>query len=229
MLALAANARTAHIPVATPNCFPAAEREKAQDGPRDPRPEGIVSFHWFSQTLGPGRGLETLALALPRLRGDWHLCLRGALRSHREWFEGTFDEASRARIHLADPVPNAELLARTMSHDVGLALEEPTCPSRNLTATNKLFEYFRAGLAVIATRTRGQEEVMDRCPGAGILVPPGDAPALARAMQVFLDDPARLDHCRQTALRAGGETWSWEQHVAALLDTFSEVIAHRVG
>lgn len=227
--ALAKDAGTGRLPVVVPNCFPAALRDKAQGGPRDAKPEGVVSFHWFSQTIGPGRGLETLAQALPRLNGDWQLTLRGALRGYQDWFDRTFPESVRSRIQLLDPVPNEELLARTMSHDVGLALEVPYCSSRDLTATNKIFEYLRAGLAIVATQTRGQEEVMRACPGAGELIASEDATALTGAMQRMLDDPAYLANCRRSSYEAGGTVWCWEAHATTLVNAVGDALDRQVS
>lgn len=51
-----------------------------------------------------------------------------------------------------------------------------------------LLEYGRAGLAAVATRVGQCSEVLD---GAGVLVPPGDAGALADALLALLRDPAR--------------------------------------
>jgi glycosyltransferase involved in cell wall biosynthesis len=223
-VALATDAGTNRVPVVAPNCFPASTRAQAATRTRDAKPEGVVSFHWFSQTIGRGRGLEALAQALPLLRGEWQLTLRGSLRGNRAWYEDTFPEYVRAHIHLLDPVPNSELLSRTMSHHVGLALEVPSCPSRDLTATNKIFEYLRAGLAVIATRTHGQEEVMRACPCAGDLIPPEDPAALAAIMQKMMDDAEYLDSCRRFSTEAGGTVWSWETHEAKLVGAISDAL-----
>lgn len=220
--ALAKDAQAERLPQIVPNCFPAALRDLAVGGPRDAKPDGVISFHWFSQTIGPGRGLETLAQALPLLRGEWRLSLRGALRGYQDWFERTFPETLRARIQLLDPVPNAELLARTMSHDVGLALEIPYCPNKDLTASNKIFEYLRAGLAVLATRTKGQGEIMRICPAAGALVPSGDPVALAAAMQRLLDDKDYLVECKRASAEAGNSVWSWEAHAPKLLKAIAD-------
>lgn len=221
--ALAEFAKLPRAPVVIPNCFPVAERADALKKVADTK-RAKISFHWFSQTIGPGRGLETLAAALQRLHGDWQMTLRGSLRGYRQWFENAFVESVRSRVHILDPVSNTELLARTMSHDVGLALEIPDCPNRELSATNKIFEYLRAGLAVIATRTRGQEYVMRDCPKAGELVEPGDPAALAASMQRMIDDAAYLRTCRDAALEAGEVVWSWEQFsprlVHAIASTF---------
>ncbi len=222
--ALAADARTSRVPSVVPNCFPAAEREAALTGARDSRAGGAVSFHWFSQTIGPGRGLETLAQSLPLLRGKWQLNLRGSLHGHSEWFEATFPPSIRSRIQILEIVPNADLLARTMSHDVGLALEEPYCASKDLTAANKLFEYMRAGLAVIATRTRGQEEVLRTIPDVGVLIDPEDPNELARAMQAMIDDPKLVQARRERAAAAAESTWSWERHAPTLINSISAAV-----
>jgi glycosyltransferase involved in cell wall biosynthesis len=131
----------------------------------------------------------------------------------------------RTRIRVFDPVPNDQLLARTMSHDVGLALEVPHCTSRDLTATNKIFEYMRAGLGIIATATRGQEEVMSASPGAGTLIPPGDPTALAEAMQRMVDDTDHRKGCRRASAAAGMGVWSWERYEPILLRAMADGLA----
>lgn len=223
--ALAQDAGTARLPVVVPNCFPASERQKVLPAPRESEPGGVVTFHWFSQTIGPWRGLEALALALPLLRGEWVLTLRGDLSGHQKWFADTFPATLQDRIHVLPPVPNADLLARTMPHDVGLALEVPYCPNKELTTSNKIFEYLRAGLAVIASRTRGQEEVMKACPNAGLLIEPDDPVALAYAMQKMLDDADYLGNCRRFSTEAGGTVWSWEAHAPKLLNAVADALA----
>lgn len=208
--AIAVQADTTTPPTAIPNSFPWTSAP-LPGPPRDARTAGSVSFYWFSQTIGPGRGLETLAQALPQLNGDWEVHLRGELRAYGPWFERTFPASVRSRVHVQATVPNAELAAHSASHDVGLALEIPHCPNRDLTATNKIFEYLRCGLAVIATATQGQLEVMERCPAAGWVVPPDDSAALAAAMQRVLDGRALLDEAKTAARQAGESTWAWER------------------
>ena len=214
--ALASDAGTARVPVVVPNCFAADASTLAPVDP-DPRDDSATSFYWFSQTIGPTRGLETLAKALVRLHGNWTVHLRGSLGSHRDWFEQTFPASLRGRVHCLGPVSNAQLPARTRSHDVGLALELPYCENKQLTASNKIHEYLRGGLAIIATATEGQREVMQRSPGAGLLVDAGDEAGLADAMQAMIDEPARLASFKAQSTRASRETWDWKVHAPRLL------------
>nr|MBA3486465.1 glycosyltransferase family 4 protein [Lysobacter sp.] len=93
----------------------------------------------------------------------------------------------------------------------------PYCRNKELTASNKIHEYLRAGLAVVATRTSGQLEVMQASPGAGVLVGAGDPNALAAAMQRMIDDPLHLRSCQKRAGEAGRLVWDWSLHEPVLL------------
>ena len=112
--------------------------------------------------------------------------------------------------------PNIELASLSASHDIGLALEIPSVPSRDLTATNKLFEYLRCGLAVVATSTRGQQEVMNQCPEAGWVVPPGKARALAAVLQRCLDNRDEVASAKIAARQAAKDSWNWEHYSGQL-------------
>lgn len=206
-----------------PNCFPWQDAPE-DAGNLDQRDPGAVSFYWFSQTIGPGRGLETLAEALTHLTGHWQLHLRGKLHTRADWFEDTFDEKIRGRVIIQPIVPNEKLPAHSTSHDVGLALEEPFCKSRDLTATNKIFEYLRCGLSVIATETSGQREVMKKCPEAGILIP-SDAPVtLIQAMQACIDSPEKLASSKKAARSASQTVWDWQKFEAQLVSAVSHAL-----
>ena len=72
-----------------------------------------------------------------------------------------------------------ELLPEAAKYDIGLCLELRTPLNRDICITNKIFLYMLAGLGVVASRTRGHEDVMRLSPEAGFLYPSGDAAALA--------------------------------------------------
>jgi len=210
-------------PVTIPNCFPFSQAPQAEDPRRDQRDPDALSLYWFSQTIGPGRGLETLADALTKLRGNWQLHLRGDVSRHGAWFEETFPQEIRGRVVLHAGVPNAELAACSSGHDVGLALESPNCKSRDLTATNKIFEYLRCGLAVIATSTKGQLEVMSKCPEAGWVIPPEDPVALAKVLQNCIDHRDEVDAAKEAAKKAASDVWSWEKYQPILIESIVRV------
>jgi len=222
--AMARDAGCERIPLAIPNCFPIQGLSgKGADG--DVRDANSVSFYWFSQTIGPGRGLESVAKAVQQLSGPWQLHLRGNLRGYDQWFEEHFPPSIRSKVRLQDCVSNEDLPKHSASHDVGLALEVPHCPSRDLTATNKIFEYLRCGLAVIASSTRGQAEVMERCPAAGWMVAPNDCDSLAKAMQLCLDQPAAVKAAKCFARKSAETVWNWEPFAELLKTQLRESVS----
>jgi len=171
-----------------------------------------VSLHWFSLVLGPDRGLETLFCALPQVPGNWELHLRaddpggfgaGLLNG--------LPERLRGRVRFHPTVPNAELPARIAEHDIGLALDVSGIPSRNLTVTNKMFQYLQAGLAVVASDTAGNREIFGQAPGVGTLFCSGDAQSLARELCQLCSDPARMEKAKRAARRAGETIFAHER------------------
>lgn len=76
-----------------------------------------------------------------------------------------------------------------------------------------LAEALAYGVPVISTTAGAIPETVP--PGAGLLVPPGDAPALAKALQRFLDEPALRARLAAGARRAGARLPDWPRAVAA--------------
>ena len=72
-----ARAYQAAPPTVVHNVFPWTERSALDGQRRDRGSSRRPSLHWFSQTIGPGRGLEVLLEALSQFSTDAELHLRG--------------------------------------------------------------------------------------------------------------------------------------------------------
>ncbi|HEY9851388.1 MAG TPA: glycosyltransferase [Leptolyngbyaceae cyanobacterium] len=200
------------------NVFPWSERQHIDRQKRDRRNLNLPSLHWFSHTIGIGRGLETLFQALPYLKIPIEIHLRGNYpESSRQWLKPLIPNQWRDRVFIHSTVPNAELLSRIAEHDIGLALEVSDILSRNLTITNKIFQYLQAGLAVIATDTKGQQEVFSKLPDIGRLIPSNDPEALAEALQDLLCNPQKLTAAKAAALQLCQQKFCWETQENNLL------------
>ncbi|WP_017314701.1 glycosyltransferase family protein [Mastigocladopsis repens] len=200
------------------NTFPWAERSQINYDKGDRQNHNLPSIHWFSQTIGSGRGLETLFQALPYLKTPVEIHLRGNYpESARQWLEPLVPSQWRDRLFIHPTVPNAELVSRIAEHDIGLALECKDIVSRNLSVTNKLFQYLQAGLAVIATDTAGQREIFSQQPAIGRLIPSNNPSALAQALEDLLHTPDKLACAKAAALQAAKEQFCWEQQADAVL------------
>jgi phosphatidyl-myo-inositol alpha-mannosyltransferase len=81
---------------------------------------------------------------------------------------------------------------------------------------------FAAGTPVVASDIDGYRDVV--AGGAGRLVPPGDAPALAGAVAAFLaDEPARLA-AAAAARRLVEERYAWPRIARTLLSLYEEIL-----
>ncbi|MBF0426427.1 MAG: glycosyltransferase [Magnetococcales bacterium] len=225
-----AEALAARYGVAPPrvvyNVFPASDRAGLDHQSLDRRHgRQRVSLHWFSQSLGPGRGLELLFAALPRVRTPVEIHLRGETSpATHSWLEAQVPPDLRPHLYTHALVPNQALLSRIAEHDIGLSLDTPTIRSRDLTITNKLFQYLLAGLPVIATATRGQREILDAAPTAGRLVSANDPKELARAIDDLARDPARLVQHKAAALTLATTRYCWEQQAPVVVAAAEEAL-----
>ena len=191
----------------------------ASDAPRVAMPvDGPLRLVWFSQTVAPGRGLELVAAALAPLGDAWTLTVIGAAdESRRAWLRGLFAPSVGARLlHLPKVAPE-ELGALLAAHHVGLALETGATPNLELTASNKICHYLQCGLAVVATDTAGQREVMALVPEAGAVVDRSDAASLRAVLERWMAAPALLASAIDARRSAAHATLSADAQAARVV------------
>ncbi len=208
---------------------PAMAKLSAANKPALPRPaEAPLSFHWFSQTIGPGRGLEEVFAALAGVEGDWELHLRGSLGNYGTWLEINCPSGVRSRVKLHALAGTDELTSRIAEHDVGLACEARQPRSRDLTITNKVFQYLQAGLAVVASDTSGQKEAAHLAHGAVELYRAGDPESLRMLLQQLVLNREKLKVMRAAAWEVGS-LLCWENEAPKLVEAVVAASAkHRV-
>ncbi|NUQ21435.1 MAG: glycosyltransferase family 4 protein [Gemmatimonadaceae bacterium] len=180
-------------------------------------------LYWFSQVVGPDRGIQTALDAMALLGDGTEIYLRGEARPElmRELRSHATALGLDERVHLLPIVSPDELPALSAQFDVGLALETGSSENRALCVTNKLLTYLAAGLAVAATDTPGQRGVMEQAPAAGFLFPAGDAVALAAGLRALVSDPARLASAKQASRAAAEQRFSWEHERERLLEALT--------
>lgn len=201
------------------NAFPWSDRDHLDDTVADRVDPSLPSLYWFSQTLGPGRGIDDLLAALPLLNAPCEIHLRGARTpDFAKWMTARLPEAWRQRVFLHDLVANAALLPHIAEHDIGFAGELTYCRNKVLTVSNKVLHYLLGGLAVLASDTDGQREVAHRAPGAVLLYHAGDPRDLARQLDTLLSSPDRRESMRAAALTAARDIFCWERQEEKLIE-----------
>ena len=197
-----------------------AELADGMTSPKERPTKPALRLHWFGQTVGPGRGIEEAIAALSLLANPRvELHLRGRLDSdHRSTLQALSRQHGVVdKLFFHPTVPPAGLIREMEQFDVGLALERADHGNYSLTVTNKLFSYLLAGLAVAATDTPGQREVMEQIPSVGFLYDGGNPAALADGLRNWLADRESLRATQQCAWDAARERFCWDEEKAKLL------------
>jgi hypothetical protein len=116
-------------PIVLRNSFPLQPRSRLDR----PAASAMPRFIWFSQTIGPGRGLELFLAAWARTTVPSEIHLLGEERAEfRERLLRRVPAEKRSRIHFIALVTPEELPGKLAEFDLGLALE----PFSRATATS---------------------------------------------------------------------------------------------
>jgi hypothetical protein len=173
---------------------------------------GPLGFYWFSQTIGPGRGLEVLVRALGASGVEARLTVRGAAAARYatelQWIASR--EAPRTTVEVRPPVPPDDIPGSSAPFDIGVATEVGAVENRRLALSNKLFMYMTTGLAIAATPVESQRAVLEPL-GPHVLWIDPDRPDLAAPqLRRWSHDRVALHDARKAAWKAACDRWHWE-------------------
>lgn len=213
------------LPTTIHNTFSWSDRQLIDRDVLDRRGREL-SLYWYSQVIGLDRGLQDAIRALGLLRGPAQLHLRGAIadETRTALLALATDCGVRDQIHFHEPIAPDALLSRAVEHDIGLALEQGTVFNRAICATNKLFFFMLAGLAIAATDVPGQAKVLSHDPDAGYLYPPGDHVRLADLLERWRSSPEALARAKRASLEAARSHWNWESEAKRLREVVQRSI-----
>ncbi len=174
----------------------------------------------FQGRLGEDRCTEELVLAAQYLDPGNVLVLLGPcpteFRQHLETLIQQLELGERVLLH--DPVPYDQLFSYTCSADLGIVLYRNTDRNNYYCAPNKLFEYFMAGLPIVASDFPGLRKLVEQS-GAGLVVDPQNPIEIARAINTILGNPKIANQMRSKSLR-NAQLYNWEREGAKLLQMY---------
>ena len=214
------------LPQTILNMFPLADRPQEF---RPPDPRAPLKLYWFSQTIGARRGLEDIIRAIGlcgspnvelHLRGRWQAGYEDKLSAFAREIGLREDQMTWHRVASPD-----DMIRLSAKYDVGLALEQPVSENRDICLTNKIFTYLLAGNAIVATATRGQKQLMNEIPEAGLCYEIGHIETLATQLREWERDRDSLERARRRAWKFGEEVYNWDREQAKLIAIVQRALA----
>jgi len=207
--------------VAVHNVFPLPS-----EAPAFELPQGPLKLYWFSQTIGPGRGLEQAMRGCSAADIETELHLRGRIDgSYREGLESLARQvAPKMKLTIHEPGPSAGMIDACRPFDIGLSLETGVNSNNRLVMSNKAFTYMLAGITTIYSDTIAQRAFRDALGGRQPIVALDDTAAFATILKTWDADRASLLVSQQDAWQWAKRRWHWEHddERGRLLELFDE-------
>jgi glycosyltransferase involved in cell wall biosynthesis len=171
-------------------------------------------------TLVPRKGHDVLMRALAAMReAAWHLTCVGGLDRDEAWAAAVRAQAAASglasRVAFAGELERAPLDVRYDAADVFVL---PTWYEGYGMA---VAEALARGVPVVSTATGAIADLVGD--DAGLLVPPGDAAALTRALSSVVTDAALRERLAGGARRARGRLRSWDDAAGQMARTIEGV------
>jgi glycosyltransferase involved in cell wall biosynthesis len=186
-----------------------------------------LKLFWFSQHLGPNRGLEHVISAMG-LIPDTHVELT-LLASCSAELKNYFTELAKnaglssERIKFMEPVNEHKIVALAASCHIGLALDPPLVENRERSLTNKIFMYLLAGNAILFSHTKAHHRFLDEYGNNGFMVESGKIEALAEILKTYQSQPELLSE-HQTKSMEIAQKLNWENEKIKLLCLIKEAL-----
>lgn len=217
-------------PTVVLNVFPRAQAPLAPGEPKKD-PAQPLRFYWFSQTVGPGRGLEAMVAVIGRMRLPAELQLRGFVSpAYAAELQAHAAQCGiRVPIRFLGPGPAAEMARLAAEADLGLSLETPPPLNRDVCLTNKIFIYLLAGIPQLLSHTAAQARLVPELGAAGLLCELGDTDRTALQLDEFFSDPARVASARTVASALAATQFCWDVEQENFLAQVARVVGPAAG
>lgn len=225
-----ADALGIHQPPTILNTFPLSDRSGhvPEEELRTERKGEGLSLYWYSQVIGPDRGLEDVLHAISLIDGTVQFHIRGDWApGYEEIFMRLADKLGvKDCIHILPPAPPEQLVERAAMHDIGLVLEIGETVNRKICVTNKILVYLLAGLAIISTDTLGHKAILHLKRDLGILYKPGDYHQLSKQLKIWIDKPDLISKAKEIAKKLAETSLCWDIEKTKLVKIVTLVLTN---
>lgn len=174
----------------------------------------------YSGAVAPQRGLATLVEALPLLPGVHAAVVAAPGNRHVAPLRQLAVRLGVAeRLHVTPYVAAADVTTFLADASVGV-IPILHYPNHEIALITKWFEYVHAGLPILVSDVEEMARATREL-GNGEVFPAGDAPGLARAARVILDNRERY----VTTYHAAPLTkWTWQEQMTPLIGLYARLV-----
>lgn len=187
--------------------------------------DGPLKLFWFSQTVGPNRGIEQIIDGLLLLKehtfelhllGDTDNAMRDLLTQKLR--------GSKSTLHFYPPIAPDKLFEFAARFDIGIASENHVPINRDICLTNKIFTYLQAGLPVLASSTKAQLVFMQAYPVAGKVYHASDINSIAEALLHYQDNRKAMISDKAHNYALGQSVLNWDAEEPKFLSLVRQTI-----
>ncbi len=197
---------------------PESERAVCRRFGIPPRVAGSITCLFLANHT-PNKGLPVLLEAFRRLAIPYRLIVAGERRPEIDYAAWRSDRPDQSLI-LTGRLADAEVAPLMRSADLFVF------PTLADTLPLVVLEAMAEGLPVLASAVGGIPHQLEG--SCGVLVPPGDAPALAAAVTRLAAHPALLTEMGRRARARVAEHFTWDAAAANALRAYEQVLAGRL-
>jgi hypothetical protein len=203
------------------NVFPLCD---APATPAVAEPSAVPSFYWFSQTVGPSRGLEAILAIARNMQRPMRFDFRGHCRPEYQQQLQQLVAGTLIELRILPPENPDRMVALAAGYTAGLALEQSRPLNRDLCLTNKAFTYLLAGTPVIFSPTSAQVQLAGELGAAAMVLDLADSSTSPAVLSEWLDSE-RPGVAAKAAWKLGQEKCNWDSESQVFLSTVQNVLS----
>lgn len=185
-----------------------------------------LKLFWFSQTIGPNRGLEMVIEAMGLVQKNIELHLLGqpvnGFKQHILQMANV-EGLNESDIFFYEPINADKIFHLAAQFDIGLASDTNICVNRSIALTNKIFTYIQSGLAIVANNTSAQSSLMRQYPKTGKVY--NNTTELSDILIEYRENRELLYHTKKESFAIGQNQLNWECESQTFLKIIKSTIS----
>ena len=206
------------------NVFPKATITFVKNNKNEP-----IKLFWFSQTIGPNRGLEIIIEAIGITKNEFEFHILGNVSpNYKDTLLSICDlnGVNKNSLKFYEPVNPNQIFSIASNFDIGLASETGFSLNNIMAVSNKIFTYIQSGLALVVSNTAGQSSFINAYNELGFVY--NNSTELAQILDNFSFQRDLLFKYKNNSYNMGRSELNWEIESKKFIEVIDEVFNHNL-